>query len=273
MLAVYTIVEVPGHGWGSARTLGLGAVAVALLVAFVAREATAKHPLVPLRVFRSRTVTGANVVQMLMVAGLLGMFFLGALYLQRVLGYGALEVGLAFLPVALAIGTLSLGVSARLMTRFGARATLIPSLALIAAGLALFGRAPVDADYATDLLPVMLALGVGGGLAFPALMTLAMSGATESDSGLASGLVNTTQQVGGALGLAVLATLSTTRTETLRAGGDGTATALLGGYRLAFAIAAFLVLAALAAAITLLPSKTAPATEDVRGAEPAYGKD
>src|SRR3954452_12606232 len=195
MLAVYTIVEVPGHGWGSFHTLGLGAVALGLLAGFVAREATAAHPLVPLRVFRSRTVAGANLVQLLMVAGLLGMFFLGALYMQRVLGYGALEVGLAFLPVALGIGTLSLGFSARLITRFGARATLVPALASVAAGLALFRRAPLDASYATDLLPVMLLLGIGGGLAFPALMTLAMSGATPEDSGLSSGLVNTTRQV------------------------------------------------------------------------------
>jgi EmrB/QacA subfamily drug resistance transporter len=270
MLAVYTIVEVPGHGWGSTRTLGLGAIAVALLVAFVAREATAKHPLVPLGVFRSRTVTGANVVQLLMVAGLLGMFFLGALYLQRVLGYGALQVGLAFLPVALAIGTLSLGVSARLITRFGARATLVPSLALIAAGLALFGRAPVDADYATDLLPAMLALGIGGGLAFPALMTLAMSGATASDSGLASGLVNTTQQVGGALGLAVLATLSTTRTSDLRAAGSSPDAALVGGYHLAFGIATLLVLAALALALAILRGAR---PEEAPAAAPAYAED
>jgi EmrB/QacA subfamily drug resistance transporter len=270
MLAVYTIVEVPGHGWGSTRTLALGAVAVALLVAFVAREATAKHPLVPLRVFRSRTVTGANVVQLLMVAGLLGMFFLGALYLQRVLGYDALEVGLAFLPVALAIGTLSLGVSARLITRFGARATLVPSLALIAAGLALFGRAPVDADYATDLLPAMLALGIGGGLAFPALMTLAMSGATAADSGLASGLVNTTQQVGGALGLAVLATLSTTRTSDLRATGSSVDAALVGGYHLAFGIAALLVLAALGLALAILRGER---PEEAPAAAPAYSEE
>jgi EmrB/QacA subfamily drug resistance transporter len=275
MLAVYTIVEVPGHGWGSARTLVLGGVALALIAGFVAREATAPHPLVPLRIFRSRTVAAANLVQMLMVAGLLGMFFLGALYLQRVLGYGALQVGLAFLPVALGIGTLSLGASARLMTRFGARATLVPGLALVAAGLALFQRAPIGADYATDLLPVMVLLGVGAGLAFPALMTLAMSGATESDSGLASGLVNTTQQVGGALGLAVLATLSTTRTESLRAGGNSANAALVGGYHLAFAIAAILVLAALGFALALLRAEPAgaPATEEVRGAQPAYSEE
>jgi EmrB/QacA subfamily drug resistance transporter len=273
MLAVYTIVEVPGRGWGSAHTLVLGAIAVALLAGFVAREATAAHPLVPLRIFRSRTVTAANLVQMLMVAGLLGMFFLGALYLQRVLGYDALEVGLAFLPVALAIAALSLGVSARLIMRFGARATLVPGLASAAAGLALFRGAPADADYVRDLLPAMLLLGTGGGLAFPALMTLAMSGATPGDSGLASGLVNTTQQVGGALGLAVLATLSTTRSDALGASGATPAHALLGGYHLAFGIAALLVVAALVLALALLRgdpvAEAAPAAEAKGVAEPA----
>jgi EmrB/QacA subfamily drug resistance transporter len=273
MLAVYTIVEVPGRGWGAPHTLGLGAVALALIAAFVAREATAAHPLVPLRVFRSRDVTGANVVQLLMVAGLLGMFFLGALYLQRVLGYGALDVGLAFLPVALSIGTLSLGASARLMARFGARATLAPALVLIAGGLAVFSRAPVGATYVTDLLPAMLLLGIGGGLAFPALMTLAMSGATASDSGLASGLVNTAQQVGGALGLAVLATLSTTRTADLRAAGSGPDAALVGGYHLAFGIAALLVLAALAVALVVLRRAGAAATEEATAAAPAYAEE
>jgi EmrB/QacA subfamily drug resistance transporter len=275
MLAVYTIVDVPGHGWGSARTLGLGAVAIALLAAFVVREATAARPPVPLRIFRSRNVTTANLVLGLMVAGLLGMFFLGALFLQRVLGYGALDVGLAFLPVALAIGTLSLGVSARLIVRFGARATLLPGLALAAAGLAVFQRAPVDATYLRDLLPAMLLIGLGAGLAFPALTSLAMSGATPSEAGLASGLFNTTQQVGAALGLAVLATLSATRTADLRASGDGTDAALTGGYHLAFAIAALLVVAALALALALLraePERAEAPAEDVRGTVPAYSE-
>jgi EmrB/QacA subfamily drug resistance transporter len=271
MLGVATIVEVPGHGWGSLRALALGAVALALLAAFVVREATAAHPLVPLRIFRSRDVTGANVVQMLMVAGLLGVFFLGALYLQRVLGYGALQVGLAFLPVALAIGALSLGVSARLITRYGPRPTLAPGLVLAAAGLVLFRRAPVDATYLTDLLPAMLLLGLGGGLAFPALMTLAMSGATEADSGLASGLVNTTQQVGGALGLAVLATLSTTRTRDLRAAGAQPDAALVGGFHLAFGIAAVLVLAALAVALAV--PRRARVEEAGAGAAAAYAEE
>src|SRR3954471_11850410 len=169
MLGVYTILEVGSYGWGSAHTLGLGAVSLALLTSFVLRQARATTPLMPLRIFRSRNVSGANLVQMLMVAGLFGMFFLGTLFMQRVLGYSALELGAAFLPVALLIGTLSLGFSARLNTRFGARATLIPGLALILAGLLYFTRAPVGADYLTDLLPSMVLLGIGAGLSFPSL--------------------------------------------------------------------------------------------------------
>ena len=187
-----------------------------------------------------------------MVAGLFGMFFLGALYLQRVLGYDAIEVGLAFLPVALGIAVMSLGFSARLITRFGSRQTLIPGLLLVAAGLILFRRAPVHADYLSDLLPAMVLMGIGAGLAFPSLMTLAMSAATPEDSGLASGLVNTTQQVGGALGLAVLATLATTRTNSLRGHGDSLANSLVSGYRLAFTLGAILVAVAIAVALPLL---------------------
>jgi EmrB/QacA subfamily drug resistance transporter len=254
MLAVYTIVEAGDYGWGSAHTLGFGAVAVGLLVSFVVRQATAAQPLIPLRVFRSRTVTVANLMQVLMVAGMFGMFFLGALYLQRVLRYDAVEVGLAFLPVAVGIAALSLGFAARLMMRFGAKPTLLGGLVLVAAGLVVFRSAPVHADYVTALLPVMVLLGVGAGLVFPALMTLAMSAATPEDSGLASGLVNTTQQVGGALGLAVLATLATTRTGSAAAHGASTAAALTDGYHLAFTIAAALVLSAIAIGLVLLRS-------------------
>jgi EmrB/QacA subfamily drug resistance transporter len=257
MLAVYTIVEAGHYGWGSAHTLGFGGVAVALLAGFIARQATAANPLIPLRIFRSRTVTIANLMQALMVAGIFGMFFLGALYLQRVLRYDAIEVGLAFLPVALGIAGMSLQFTARLMMRFGAKPTLIAGLVLVAAGLIVFRSAPVNATYVTDLLPVMLLLGVGAGLVFPALMTLAMSAATPEDSGLASGLVNTTQQVGGALGLAVLATLATTRSGTLQAHGASSAAALTGGYHLAFTIAAVLVLSAIAVGVVLLrPNQT-----------------
>ena len=256
MLGVYTIVgEAADNGWTSTRTLAFGAVALLLLVGFIVRQATHARPLLPLRILRSRTVAGANLVQVLMIAGMFGMFFLGSLYLQRVLGYDALQIGLAFLPVALAIGALSVDISARLCGRFGARAVLLSGLTFMLAGLALFGRAPVNAQYVADILPAMVLLGIGGGLSFPALTTLAMSGATADDAGLASGLVNTTAQVGGALGLAILATLSRSRTEQLLSDGTSLAAALTGGYQLAFGISAAFVLVAIVLAATVLRSE------------------
>jgi EmrB/QacA subfamily drug resistance transporter len=270
MLGVYTIVEpAADRGWGDAQTLALGAVSLALLAAFVARESRARNPLIPLRIFRVRNVSGANAIQALFVAGMFGMFFLGALYLERVLGYGALEIGLAFLPVTLVIGTLSLRYAEPLIMRFGPKAVLLPGLVFIGAGLLLFARTPVDGDYWIDVFPVMLLLGTGAGLSFPSLMTLAMSGATQSDAGLASGLVNTTLQVGGALGLAVMATLSATRTEDLIGDGESTASALTSGYHLAFLIGAGLVAVAIVVALTVLEAK--PAMQHA-GEEPASGE-
>jgi EmrB/QacA subfamily drug resistance transporter len=261
MLAVYTIVKPAAElGWGAGRTLALGALALVLLAAFIAREATAAQPLMPLRIFRSRHVAGANLVQALSVAGMFGMFFLGALYLQRIEGYDALQIGLAFLPVTLVMGTLSLRYSEKLIMRFGAQSMLVPGLALIAAGLVLFAQAPVDGDYVTDVLPVMVLLGAGAGICFPSLMTLAMSGVEPSEAGLASGLVNTTVQVGGALGLAVLATLSASRTEGLAAKGESAAAALTGGYHLAFYIGAGLVVAAIAVALVFFRPQRRPST-------------
>jgi EmrB/QacA subfamily drug resistance transporter len=253
MLGVYTIVDPAAKdGWGAARTLELGAGALALLAAFVAREATAAKPLMPLRIFRSRNVTGANLIQVLSVAGMFGMFFLGALYMQRILHYDALEIGLAFLPVTLIMGTLSVRYAERLSMRFGARTLMFPGLGLIMVGLLLFARAPVHGDYVLHILPVMVLFGTGAGICFPALMGLAMSGATPSDAGLASGLVNTTAQVGGALGLAVLATLSASHTQSLSRGGSSTAAALTGGYHLAFVIGAALVGCAILVALTVV---------------------
>src|SRR3989440_3232059 len=195
MLGVYTIVKPAAeYGWGAGRTLGLAAASLALLAAFVVREARTANPLIPLGIFRARNVSGANVIQALLVAGMFGTFFLGSLYLQRVRHYDALEIGLAFLPATIVMGILSLRYSDRLISRFGARRTLIPGVVLVAAGLALFTRAPVHGSYAVDVLPVMILIGFGVGTAFPALMTLAMSGATQEDAGLASGLVNTTMQ-------------------------------------------------------------------------------
>ena len=265
MLGVYTIVDPAAeYGWGVGRTLTLGALSLLLLAAFVAREATARSPLVPLRIFRSCNVAGANLIQILSVAGMFGAFFLGALYLQRVLDYDALETGLAFLPVTILMGTLSVGYTNRLVMRFGARTMMLGGLALFMAGLTLFTRAPVGGNYVFHVLPVMVLLGTGAGLCFPALMTLAMSGATPGDAGLASGLINTTAQVGGALGLAVLATLSASRSNELIGDGESTAAALTSGYHLAFGIGAALVVVAIAVAVTVLkPERRAKQESEV----------
>jgi EmrB/QacA subfamily drug resistance transporter len=257
MLGVYTILGVAEEGWGSTRTLMLGAVSIGLVTAFVARQARVANPLMPLRLFRSRNVSGANLIQALLVIGMFGMFFLGALYMQRILGYDPLEVGLAFLPSTVAMGAMSFRVSARLNMRYGPKTTLIPSMGLIAAGLLLFARTPVDATFAADILPPMTLLGLGAGLAFPSLMTLAMSGATPSDAGLASGLVNTSVQVGGALGLAVLATLAAERTAGLAADGEPAAAALNSGFHLAYLIGAALVALATVVAVFVLRSEGA----------------
>jgi EmrB/QacA subfamily drug resistance transporter len=280
MLGVYTIVEPASKdGWGASLTLALGAGSLVLLAVFIAREATARTPLIPLRIFKSRNVTGANLVQVLTVAGMFGMFFMGSLYLQLVQGYDPLQIGLAFLPITIIMGTLTGRYSEPLIMRFGARRLLFPGLGLVAAGLILFTRAPVDGDYVRDILPVLVLMGFGIGICFPALMTIAMSGATRADAGLASGLVNTTAQVGGALGLAVLATLSTSRSDDLMASGESTASALTSGYQLAFWVAAGLVLAAIAvAAVVIQPEDKAAeqfaeeADEQMPTGEPAYSE-
>jgi EmrB/QacA subfamily drug resistance transporter len=260
MLGVYTIVgPAAKHGWGSASTLLLGAGSIALMVLFLVRETRAASPLMPLRVFRSRPVAAANAIQILSVAGMFGMFFLGALYLRRVLGYDALQIGLAFLPVTVAMGTLSLRYSERIYMALGARRALLAGLTLVLSGLVVFARAPVHAEYATQVAPSMLLLGLGAGTAFPALMNLAMSGATPQDAGLASGLVNTTAQVGGALGLAVLATLSTSHTHALTASGHPIASALTSGYHLAFWVAAALVGCALIVVLSAVEPGRSPA--------------
>jgi len=266
MTGVYAIVKATDYGWGSAHTLGFGAVAVALLAGFVVRQATAANPLLPLRVFRSRNLSGANAVQMLMLAGMLGVFFLGALYLQRVLAFGPLAIGLAFMPAALGISVLSLNISPRLSVRFGAREVLLGGLVLAAAGLALLVRVPVDGHYLVDMMPGMLLIGVGVGLSFPPLMTLAMAGVAPADSGLASGLVNTSAQVGGALGLAVLATLASGRTDALLAAGVENAAALTGGYQLAFGISSALVVAAIGVGALVL--RREGATDELEDLDP-----
>jgi predicted MFS family arabinose efflux permease len=277
MLGVYTILQVSEQGWGSAQTLGLGAVALALLAAFVVRQGRIENPLMPLRLFHSRNVSGANVVIALLVVGMFGMFFLGALYLQQILGYDPLEVGLAFLPSTVAMGTMSLKLSGPLALRYGPKAMLLVSLVSIGLGLVLFSLTPVDANYVTHVMPATILIGIGAGLGFPSLMTLGMSGATPSDSGLASGLINTSVQVGGAIGLAVLATLATERTSALRADGESVNAALNGGYHLAYLIGAGLVVAAIAVAVRVLRTgdqapaeRRAASHAERRRPEPAY---
>jgi EmrB/QacA subfamily drug resistance transporter len=261
MLGVYTILGVAEEGWGSAQTLGLGAISIGLLAAFVARQARVENPLMPLRLFRSRDVSGANLVQALMVIGMFGMFFLGALYMQQILGYDALQVGLAYLPSTVVMATMSFRITGQLNLRYGPQATLLPAMFSIAAGLLLLARTPVDASYVVDLLPAMVLIGLGAGLGFPSLMTLAMSGATERDSGLASGLVNTSVQVGGAIGLAVLATLATERTESALADGEPVAEALNAGFHLAYLVGAALVGIAIVIAVVVLRARLPGAAE------------
>ena len=264
MLGVYTILEAGERGWGSLHTLGLGAVSLLLLSAFVLRQARVSTPLMPLRLFRSRNVSGANIVMGLLVIGFFGMFFLGALYLQGILGYSPLGVGLAFLPSCIVMGWLSLGYAEKLIMGIGPKAALIWGLVVAGVGLLLWARTPVDGTWAVDVLPVMLLLGTGAGLCFPALMTLAMSGATPTDAGLASGLVNTTTQVGGAIGLAVLATIATERTDALIADGESTASALNAGYHLAYLIGAAAIAVAIVATLVIVRSAV-PAGAEAAG--------
>ncbi len=256
LLATRLIPAKPGIGLGG----GADVVGAVLITASVMLGVYTIVKLLPLRVFRSRNVAGANGAQILLVAGMFGMFFLGTLYMQLVLGYDALQIGLAFLPIAVSIGALSVGFSARLNARFGEPRVLLVGMGLILVGLLVFVRAPVDGHYVEHLLPVMLPLGIGFGMSFPALMTLAMSGATPDDAGLASGLVNTTAQVGGALGLAVLATTSTSRTTALLAEGVPTPEALTSGFHLAFGISAALVALAVVVAVTVI--RPIPATAE-----------
>ena len=261
MLGVYTIVESSDFGLGSLHTLGFGAVALALLGAFVWRQARARNPILPLRVFASRRLSVANIVQALMSSAFLALFFLGSLDLQRVLGYGPMAIGLAFLPVAVVMGLFSIRFSALLINRFGTSPVLVSGQVVIAVALAMLGFGPTDAQYVVHLLVPLALLGLGGGLSFPALTIIAMSDAAPSDAGLASGILNTTGQVGGALGLAVLATVASAHTLNLVRDGAGSAAALAGGYHLAWLVGAGTVLITLSLALSALRTRRPAALE------------
>ena len=264
MLGVYTIVQTSDNGLASTRTAVLGAVTLALAGAFVVRQARGRNPILPLRLFRSRMVTGANLVQALMSVSFLGFFFLGSLDLERVLGYGPMAIGLAFLPVAIVMAVFSVRFSAQLIGRFGPYAILVCGLAVAGVALAMVGVGPTNPNYALHMMLPMAMLGLGGGLAFPALTMIAMADVAPSDAGLASGLLNTTGQVGGAFGLAVLATVAGGRTVALARQGTDGAAALAGGYHFAWLVCAAIVVVTLAGAAWLLrPRRMAEAETSV----------
>jgi EmrB/QacA subfamily drug resistance transporter len=268
MLAVYAIVNGNQTGWTSAQTLGLLGAAVALMALFIGIESRVASPLVPLGLFRRRNIRVSNMVGVLWAAAMFAWFFLSALYLQLVLGYSPLNVGLSFLPANLIMGFFSIGLSAKLVMRFGFRKPLATGLLLAAAGLLLFVRAPVDGSFVVDVLPSMILLGVGAGMAFNPVLLAAMSDVEPSESGLASGLVNTSFMMGGALGLAVLASIAASRSHSLRVGGSAELSALTGGYHLAFLVgASFAALAALLGGTLLREPAGEPSA--AHGAAPA----
>ena len=266
IIAVYAIVNGNQNGWTSATTLGLLGASVAALVLFLGIESRVRSPLVPLGLFKNRNISVSNIVGVLWAAAMFAWFFLSALYLQLVLGYSPLEVGLSFLPANLIMGAFSIGISAKLVMRFGFRKPLATGLLLAAAGLLLFVRAPVDGNFLVDVLPSMILLGFGAGIAFNPVLLAAMSDVEPSESGLASGLVNTSFMMGGALGLAVLASIAASRSSSLRLGGAGELSALTGGYHLAF-----LVGAAFAAAAALIGGTLLREAEPMAAHEPAHG--
>jgi EmrB/QacA subfamily drug resistance transporter len=264
--AVYAIVGANTVGWTSSRTVILLVVAASLMGLFVAVEARTRVPLVPLGIFRSRNLTVSNVAMVLTVAGIFGWFFFGALYLQRVLGYGSLQTGLAFLPAMLVLGALSYSAAAKVVNRLGVKPMLVFGMALLVISLLLFARAPVEASFLVDVLPGMLLLGFGASFAFLTVILASVSGVPERDAGLASGLVNTAQQLGGALGLAVLASVAASRTKGLGGAGSDPVAALNGGYHAAFLLSAILV--ALAAVLATALLRLAEDGKDIDGKTP-----
>jgi EmrB/QacA subfamily drug resistance transporter len=261
MLAVYAIVNGNQAGWASGQTLGMLAGAVALLGLFVVIESRVRQPLMPLRLFKLRNVATANGVAVLWAAAMFAWFFMSALYLQLVLGYTPLQVGLAFVPSNIIMGALSIGVSAKLVMRYGIKRPLGTGLLVAAVGLALFARAPVDGNFIIDVLPSMILLGFGAGIAFNPVLLAAMNDVEPQEAGLASGFVNTSFMMGGALGLAVLASIAASRSNHLLAAGNGNLSALLGGYHLAFIVGAVFATAAAALGVGVLRVGQAPAFE------------
>ena len=249
-LAVYTIVSGSQNGWTAPGTLTTAGLAVATAVVFVVVESRLRAPLVPLRIFRSRLRIGANLARLLFPVGMFGTFFLASLFLEQVLGYGAVETGLAFLPANLLMALFSLFLTKRLMARWGAQAMVVTGLLLLIASLSLLARVPQNTSYALGILPPMILLGMGAGLFFMPSVSLAMSNTDSENSGLASGLANVTLQLGAALGVAVVAGVSSSATSRLLTGGSGERAALTGGYHMGFMVAAAVVVLAVVVAAT-----------------------
>lgn len=259
MLAVYTLIEVEHQAWNSARTLGLGALALVLLAGFFIRQAKARTPLVPTRILLSRNIAGANLAQALMVGAAFGFMYFTVLYLQQVLDLAPGVAGIAFLPAPVVIAAVSMFVAPKLLARFAPRKIAITGLAVMAVGFVLFAQVRADGSYLWDVLPGMVTATLGFGITMPALMTLGMADSKPEDAGVTSGLFNTAQQVGGAVGLAVLSTAVSARTQSLLEGGAVQAEALAGGFRLGYGVAAGFVAAALVIAVTVMRSRSSEA--------------
>jgi EmrB/QacA subfamily drug resistance transporter len=266
MLGIYAIVTTPDHGWGSVHTLAFWAASVVLIAVFFVLQSRLANPIMPLRILRVPGLLTTSIVRGLLASGLFSTFFLGALYLERVRGYTALRTGVAFLPLSLAVGVLSAGITARLMARFGARAVMLPGLLLTAIGLLLMSRVGEHSSYFPGMFSAMLILGIGAGAAFIPLLAVAMANVPSGDAGLASGIVNVSLQMSGAVGLAVLGTVSTDHARALVSDGHSLPSALTSGYQLAFLVGACCVALGWVVAFALLrppPPKPVPVPAQV----------
>jgi MFS family permease len=261
MVGVFAVVGAAEHGWGSTRVLGPGAAALVLGGAFVVTELRVRNPVMPLRILRQRGLMGASLVRALIGTGLFATFFLGTLYFENVLGYSPVQTGLAFMPWFLSLGVLSLGVTARLIARFGPMRIMVSGMAVSIVGMLLFRSAGIGTEYFPTIALANFAIGTGVGLTMMPLLTIAMSDVPAADRGLGSGVITVAQQVGGAFGLAVLSTLAATHTSSLVAEGNGLQSALVGGYRLAFALGAGCFAVGIVTAVALLGRAGAPAPE------------
>ena len=265
-LLVYAVVDAESAGWGSTKTLSLIGISLLLFAAFVVIELRSRKPLVPFSIFRIRTLTGANVVGILVGASLFSMFFFISLYMQQVLGYSAIHAGLSYFPLALTI-MISAGIASSLVTKAGYKPVLVAGLVFIVAGLLWFSQVSVGGGFLTDIFGPSILAAIGLGFAFVTTTIAAVSGVEEKESGLASGLINTSQQVGGALGLAILSTIATSHTESLVESGDGLKPALTDGFQIAFLGGAAFAAVGIVLTLVLIKSSDSRAHVEIGDAE------